>query len=349
MPLRKNFAYSTVATAPTPALSGTSLVVATGGGAGFPTAPFPVVVWPAGAQPLSSNAEVAWCSSVSGDTLTLVRAREGSTARSIVVGDQIHYGITKGELDGIDRMEEMPTRYGIWRAIGNSTAVDAVDGIAALTFVGTATARNFATTNWLTRQPRVQYPSVATAGGLTSARFGGGIVSLGNGTLGGFRIKHMWMVSDAAAVAGARQLCGISTATAAPTNVDPAVELNHISVGSAAADTTLKIFYGGSTAQTPINLGANFPANTLGVDVYQVEFINLPQSTATTVIVRRFDVNGALLFTATNVLGPGTAGVTLPATNAALSPIRCWRTNNATALAVSLDYFGFFLDRTPLG
>lgn len=90
----KNFAYSTVATAPSPATSGTSLVVETGDGALFPAAPFNATVWPAGAQPLSTNAEIVRVTARSTDTLTITRSQESSSARSIVTGDQIAASIT---------------------------------------------------------------------------------------------------------------------------------------------------------------------------------------------------------------------------------------------------------------
>ena len=61
-----NFGYSNVATAPDPATTGTSLVVDAGEGVRFPTTgdgDFNVVVWSAGVQPNSSNAEIAFCAS----------------------------------------------------------------------------------------------------------------------------------------------------------------------------------------------------------------------------------------------------------------------------------------------
>jgi len=42
----KNFSYSTVLTAPSPADTGTSLVVAAGDGAKFPAVAFNATVWP---------------------------------------------------------------------------------------------------------------------------------------------------------------------------------------------------------------------------------------------------------------------------------------------------------------
>lgn len=90
----KNFAYSTVATAPSPPTSGASLTVAAGEGARLPAAPFNATVWPAGAQASPSNAEIVRVTGIAGDVLTIVRAQEGTTARAIVVGDQIQAGIT---------------------------------------------------------------------------------------------------------------------------------------------------------------------------------------------------------------------------------------------------------------
>lgn len=97
MYLINNLAISTVVTAPVPAASGTTVVVGAGQGARFPTSasaenPAPVVVWPVATSLDASGvgaAEIMWCVGVSVDTLTVVRAREGTTARTIVAGDQI--------------------------------------------------------------------------------------------------------------------------------------------------------------------------------------------------------------------------------------------------------------------
>lgn len=98
----KNFAYSLVATAPSPATSGTSLVVTGGDGALFPTPPFQATIWITAAQPSTSNAEIVTVTAVSTDTLTIVRAQEGSVARTVVVGDQIAATITKQTLNDVE-------------------------------------------------------------------------------------------------------------------------------------------------------------------------------------------------------------------------------------------------------
>ena len=81
MDKHKNFPYSLVATAPSPATTGTSLVVTASEGALFPDTPFNAVIWPAGAQPLSSNAEIVRVTVISTDTLTITREQESTSAR----------------------------------------------------------------------------------------------------------------------------------------------------------------------------------------------------------------------------------------------------------------------------
>lgn len=98
----KNFAYSSVAVAPSPASSGTSLTVASGDGTLFPTTPFNCTVWPPGVLPLASNAEIVRVTNIAGDVFTITRAQEGSSARSILVGDQIGNTITAKVITDIE-------------------------------------------------------------------------------------------------------------------------------------------------------------------------------------------------------------------------------------------------------
>lgn len=89
-----NFSYSTIATAPSPATSGTSLTVQSGHGSRFPAASFNAVIWPAGQLALSTNAEIVRVTAKSTDTFTITRTQENTSARSIQVGDQIATNIT---------------------------------------------------------------------------------------------------------------------------------------------------------------------------------------------------------------------------------------------------------------
>lgn len=90
-----NFAASTVATAPSPATSGTSLVVASGEGARFGSVfPFNAVIAPAGSDPTSATGEIVRVTNRSTDTLTIARTQESTSARTVVVGDRIYVAPT---------------------------------------------------------------------------------------------------------------------------------------------------------------------------------------------------------------------------------------------------------------
>ncbi len=97
-----NLAYSTVATAPSPATSGTSLVVSSGHGTRFPAAPFNATIWPTGEIATPANAEIVRVTAISTDTLTITRAQESTSARTVIVGDQIAATITAKTLTDVE-------------------------------------------------------------------------------------------------------------------------------------------------------------------------------------------------------------------------------------------------------
>jgi hypothetical protein len=90
----KNFAVSAVAVAPSPPNAGTSLTVMTNEGVRFPPPPFNATVCSASTQPTPATAEVVRVTAIAGDQFTLARGQEGSTTRSIVIGDLISATIT---------------------------------------------------------------------------------------------------------------------------------------------------------------------------------------------------------------------------------------------------------------
>ena len=85
----KDYATSTVLTAPSPADSGTELVVQSGHGARFPAAPFYVTVHPPSEFPTLDNAEKLLVSSKSTDTFTIARGEADTDAKSIEAGWRI--------------------------------------------------------------------------------------------------------------------------------------------------------------------------------------------------------------------------------------------------------------------
>lgn len=101
MTIFANFTYGTVATAPSPTTSGTSLTLTSGQGALFPTPPFNCTVWPANVQSLSTNAEIVTVTAISTDTLTIVRGQENTTPISIGIGYQFSATITAKFLNSL--------------------------------------------------------------------------------------------------------------------------------------------------------------------------------------------------------------------------------------------------------
>lgn len=86
---RVNLGTSLVATAPSPATSGTSIIVTTGEGANFPRTPFLAIAHPEGTLPTRSSGEIILVNTVSTDTFTVVRAQDGTSAKSIAIGWRI--------------------------------------------------------------------------------------------------------------------------------------------------------------------------------------------------------------------------------------------------------------------
>lgn len=103
MDAHANFPVSTVATAPSPATSGTSLVVASGHGSRFPAVPFNAVVCDSSVfPPTPASAEIVRVTNISTDTLTITRTQESTSARTVVTGDLIYAAVTKKTLTDIE-------------------------------------------------------------------------------------------------------------------------------------------------------------------------------------------------------------------------------------------------------
>ena len=126
--------------------------------------------------------------------------------------------------------------------------------------------------------------------------------------------------------------------TLVPTNIEPNTLVNVIGIGHGAADTTLSLYFGGSVAQTPIALGANFPANTRNVDMYELALFAAPSATTVQYEVTRLNTGNVAKGTLS-----GAAGTVLPAATTLLGPWG-YRTNNATALACAIDVASAYIE-----
>lgn len=138
-----NLAASLVATAPSPATSGTSLVVTAASGTFFPAVPFNATIWPAGtAAPTHANAEIVRVTNVTTDTLTVTRAQEGTSARTVVVGDQIAATITAKTLTDIEsNSSDWLVQYvlGAGRS-GGQSVIGGTGGSDILTLTGSSSS-----------------------------------------------------------------------------------------------------------------------------------------------------------------------------------------------------------------
>lgn len=103
-----NGAVATVSVAPSPATSGGSLTVVTGQGSVFPTPPFDLTMSPPGVPPIPTtvsalaNAEIARCTGVAGDVLSITRAQYGTTAQAVAVGWQVAQNVTANLLTELE-------------------------------------------------------------------------------------------------------------------------------------------------------------------------------------------------------------------------------------------------------
>lgn len=231
-------------------------------------------------------------------------------------------------------------KIGYWNPPGNATTVPGVFGFTAPTVTGfTAAARNIATTNYFTRLRRLGYNSAATVGAVGQWRVAVYQYTVGSSTtnLGGFTYIIRFGISDAAAVAGARMFMGMRSSST-PANAEPSTLTNCIGIGHGASDTNFKIFYGGSSAQTPIDLGANFPSDTRSTDAYELALFSAPNSGDVHYEVTRLNTGNVATGTITN------SGATVLPTNTTLIAPWGYRTNNATALAVSLDVMSAYIE-----
>src|SRR5581483_8118252 len=232
-------------------------------------------------------------------------------------------------------------KIGYWCPPGNATTTPGALGFTAYSTAGTVTAANVATTNLFTRMRRLSFVSSATAPALASARVAVAQVTMGDGDgNGGFYKIIRFGCSDAATVSGARQFCGIASNTGAPTNVEPSTLTNVVGVGHGAADTTMSLYYGGSVVQPPISLGANFPANTLTADVYELALF-APSSALGTIYYEVTRINTGDVVTGVLV---DSSGICLPAQQTLLTYSWNYRTNNATSLAVSFDIMSDYIE-----
>jgi len=163
---------------------------------------------------------------------------------------------------------------------GNSTTVTAI-GSPALTATGTATAVNVATTNRYTQIRGVEY-LVTVAATTAVAGFREAAVQhfLGNSAgNGGFHYICRFGPATGVATTTSRLFVGMSTSTAAPTDVEPSTLTNIFGVGYDAADANIQFMNNdGTGTATKTDLGITVPTADR-TSVYELSMFAAPNST----------------------------------------------------------------------
>jgi len=100
----KNFAVTNVTN--NPSTGGTSMTVTASSSTLFPVpavdGAFMAIVKPSSVEATSTNSEIVRVTAISGDTWTIEREQEGTTAKNIASGWDVFLGVTAGLIDGID-------------------------------------------------------------------------------------------------------------------------------------------------------------------------------------------------------------------------------------------------------
>lgn len=283
----------------------------------------------------------------SSDEVNLTAAPAVSTINKLrIYGQDKSYKLSYIDQNGNkNQLENNPvfTNTIRFNAHGNNTVAGFVEGSAGFTAVGTATSRGIDFSNRFLSQKRVGYVSAATAGGIVSIRFPTAQFSTGTVVstqkLGGFYFVCRFGISDLTTVANSRMFVGLSKSVVAPTNVEPSTLLNSIGLGHGAADANMKLYWAGSTSQTPIDLGSNFPkTNNQGYELVLYNEIGVNDKIH--YIVRNINTNTEVFGTLTGTVGTQILSSASGKTGL-INPLWAYRTNNTTAAAVGLDLISF--------
>lgn len=203
---RKNFAYSTIATAPSPAASGTTFNVQSGDETLFPTPPFNGVAWPSGLSPLYTNAEIVRVTAIDPTThvFTITRAQEDTSAKNIATGWQFMAGLTNKTLADIEALFPIDLTTNVTGQLpvaNGGTASSTASG--ARTNLGLGSIATKAATGWATLTVAGSAPGSPASGDIwfdTSATTS--VVALTGITamFAGSTAPTGWLICDGSAV-----------------------------------------------------------------------------------------------------------------------------------------------------
>lgn len=166
-----------------------------------------------------------------------------------------------------------------WIPYGSALTTVAANGIT-LGFTGSNNAVALGTANLFQTKPRLAHVSAATANAVAGGRHNGLFATTGNDIdRGGFAWTFQGGNADAAPVANSRNFVGLYGTNAFITNKNPSSLLDAVGFGWDTGDTNMQFFCNDDSGTcTKVDLGANFPANTSGVDWYKHELYAPPNA-----------------------------------------------------------------------
>jgi hypothetical protein len=224
-------------------------------------------------------------------------------------------------------------KIGWWSAAGGGATAQSVGMLGTVS--GTAMARTVATDNLFKTTRRLGLVTGGTAGSSAGLRDGStGKYWRGTGSkLGGFEYVARFGIS--AYTTGLRLAVGLfATANTLP-NAEPSAQTHAVFVGRNAADATFRIMHNdGSGSCTVVDLGANFPADTQEVDLYETRFYCAPNSDRIGVSLERLN---------TGHRAEATLTTDLPDAGTLLCP-QIWINNGAVAAAVGVDVMSQYIE-----
>lgn len=231
-------------------------------------------------------------------------------------------------------------KVAFWSAPGNSTTLPIAFGSNGLTTTGTATIRNVASTNMLTRCRRLGYVSSVSAGSATGPRQTVAQWTVGDGAgLGGFFFAAIFNISDASILAAGRTFVGLDDTTTAPTDSDPLGLTNALGIAANSAHTSFRLFGSGPGNGQVVILDDNFPCDTTDTDLYRLCLYSSPWEKGVVYYeVTRLNTGDV----ATGRLS-GELGIDLPASTTLLT-FNSYRSNGGNATAVGIDFSLIYIE-----
>lgn len=242
------------------------------------------------------------------------------------------------EVDGLLKVVddfESNNKY-LWLPIANNGG-SFLHGFNAISYGGTATARNIETTNYYKSQKRFAIvgatPAASAARAYTPLVFFRGSTNF----YGGFDITlRIGTGTPNLGVdppfTGAKSFYGLYTGgTGIPGASVPSALLNTIGIGNDDADTSLQIIHNdGSGVATKIPLGVNFPPHTIETDVFRIDLRSVAGSG---------EVYMRVLNETTRIAVETTINSNMPGLDTLLA-VHIWKSNNAHTTAPVVDMFG---------